>query len=151
MESEMGVWIDSRTAVIMTAEADGSVDAGRSRRITTDLEKQLRLSSGERSKTSYGPQIPPADDKREKGSAANLRVFFGAVAAALRAADVIFIFGPGEAKDELKKRLAREGLGARVDFVEPAERMSDRQIAAKVRGHFARRARSLRIRTRRLA
>ena len=136
MGTEMGVWIDSRQALIVAVEADGTADTGEIKRITTDLEKQLRLSSGERGKTTYGKQLAPTDDMRETGSKANLQVFFDDVVAALREAHSIFLFGPGEAKEEFKKRLEREGLGRRIDSVESAGKMSDRQIAAKVREHY---------------
>jgi hypothetical protein len=132
----MGVWIDSREAVVVDAETERAGEAGGIRRITTDLERQLRLSSGRRAETSYGPQTAPSDDMRETSSRENLRGFFDEVAAALRDARSIFIFGPGEAKGEFRKRLERDGLGGRIDGVETAGRLSERQIAAKVREHF---------------
>jgi hypothetical protein len=46
------------------------------------------------------------------------------------------IFGPGEAKGELKKRLAKGKLARRVAAVETVDKMTDRQIAAKVREYF---------------
>jgi hypothetical protein len=52
-------------------------------------------------------------------------------------AESILIFGPGEAKGELKKRLQRRNLGGRIAVLETVDKMTDRQIAAKVRQHFA--------------
>ena len=49
----------------------------------------------------------------------------------------IKIFGPGKAKGELKERLIRHKMGARIAGVETVDKMTDRQIAAKVRQHFA--------------
>ena len=46
------------------------------------------------------------------------------------------MFGPGEAKGELKKRLKRKTLGRRIAGVETVDKMTDRQIAAKVRQRF---------------
>jgi hypothetical protein len=46
------------------------------------------------------------------------------------------IFGPGEAKGELKKRLESKGLGGRIVGVETTDKMTERQIAAKVRAYF---------------
>ena len=54
----------------------------------------------------------------------------------LRDAESIFIFGPGEAKGELEKRLASKGLGGRVVGIETVDKMTERQIAAKVRQYF---------------
>lgn len=140
MGTEVGVWIDSRKAVIVPAKSDGAVEAGEIKRITTFLEKQLRLSGGRRAKNDYGPQTAPADDMRETSSKANLQYFFDDVVAAVRRAHTIFLFGPGEAKEEFKKRLEREGLGRRIDGIESIGRMTERQIAAKVRAHFRPRA-----------
>jgi hypothetical protein len=49
----------------------------------------------------------------------------------------MFIFGPGEAKGELKRRLEHRQLGSRVSALETADKLTDRQICAKVRQHFA--------------
>lgn len=46
------------------------------------------------------------------------------------------IFGPGEAKGELQERLEECNLGRRIVGVETVDKMTDRQIAAKVRKHF---------------
>jgi hypothetical protein len=48
------------------------------------------------------------------------------------------IIGPGEAKGELKTRLEHGGLGARIVGVETVDKMTDRQIAARVREYMAR-------------
>jgi hypothetical protein len=49
------------------------------------------------------------------------------------------IFGPGEAKGELKKRLESKGFKGHILAVETVDKMTDRQIAAKVREHLRRR------------
>jgi hypothetical protein len=54
----------------------------------------------------------------------------------IREAEAILVFGPGEAKGELEKRLESKGLGRRVVGVEAIDKMTDRQIAAKVRQRF---------------
>ena len=76
------------------------------------------------------------DDMRETSSNENLKSFFDDVVAVVREAHSIFILGPGEAKEEFKKRLEQDGLGDRIDEVAVVGRMSDRQIAAKVHDHF---------------
>ncbi len=132
-EMRTGVWIDHRQAVVATA---GAAAADGIRGITTDLERQLRLSSGERAKTSYGPQVAPSDDMRETSSKTNLKSFYNEVLATVRGSPAIFIFGPGEAKEEFKKHLEQNELGDRIDGVEPVGKMTDRQILAKIREHF---------------
>lgn len=60
-----------------------------------------------------------------------------AVIASVRDAESILIFGPGAAKAELKARLTRDKLGGRIVGIETEDKMTDRQIEAKVRQRFA--------------
>lgn len=57
--------------------------------------------------------------------------------ASVRTAESLLIFGPGEAKVELKQRLTRDALEGRIVGIETADTMTDRQIEAKVRQYFA--------------
>jgi len=79
----------------------------------------------------------PADDSRERTFTGHLNIYYEAVIACLRDAESILIFGPGEAKGELKKRLEKSKLGGRIAGVEIVDKMTDRQIAAKIRQYFA--------------
>ena len=49
----------------------------------------------------------------------------------------MLIFGPGEARGELRARLEHAGLAPRIVGVDTVDKMTDRQVAAKVREHFA--------------
>jgi hypothetical protein len=46
------------------------------------------------------------------------------------------IFGPGEAKVELKKRLEKVKLHGNIVGMETVDTMTDNQIVSKVRQHF---------------
>lgn len=61
--------------------------------------------------------------------------YYDEVVALIRGVESILVFGPGEAKNELHKRLERGNLGGRVVAVQLSDRMTDREIAAKVREH----------------
>ncbi len=77
-----------------------------------------------------------AEDMRDRRFTNRLNKYYDEVIASIREADSILIFGPGEAKGELKKRLESEELGGRIVGIETVDRMTDRQIAAKVRQRF---------------
>ena len=49
---------------------------------------------------------------------------------------MILILGPGEAKGELKKRLAKGQKGARLVALETADKMTEPQVVARVRQYF---------------
>ncbi|MDP3179247.1 MAG: hypothetical protein Q8M76_15170, partial [Spirochaetaceae bacterium] len=104
------------------------------------VESQPRRSLKSRPAGSYEPQLVPADDSRQRASTGHLNAYYDEVIAKVRGADSILIIGPGEAKDELRRRLGQTSLGRRVVGVEAADKMSYRQFAVKMQGRFAARA-----------
>ena len=132
-EYAAGVWIDHRKALMVFVAPAGE----RSTHIVSKVESQLRRSGDSPMKGRYAADQVPADDSRQKALTGELNIYYDAVVAALRNAASFVILGPGEAKGELKKRLVKSKLGGRVCAVEAADKMSDRQIAAKVREYFS--------------
>ena len=104
--------------------------------IISKVEKQLRRSGDSPLKGPYDPLQVPAADSRQRTFRGHLSIYYAAVIACIRDAEAILIFGPGEAKYELKKRLERNNLGGRIASIETVDKMTDRQIAAKVRQYF---------------
>jgi hypothetical protein len=107
------------------------------RLIVSKVEKQLRRSGDSPLKGRYESQRVPADDSRQRARTGHLSLYYDAVIACIGDAESVLIFGPGEAKGELKKHLKARHFGGRVASVETADKMTNRQIAAKVRRHFA--------------
>ena len=63
--------------------------------------------------------------------------YFDDIIAHIRDAEMIQIFGLGEAKDGLLKRLKNNDLKDRIVKIETADSMTDNQVAAKVREYFS--------------
>ena len=76
-------------------------------------------------------------DKRFTG---HLNKYYDHVISCVRDAESILILGPGEAKVELEKRLESEALSGRVVGIETVDKMTDRQIAARIRRQFPERS-----------
>jgi len=134
MKREVGLWIDHRKTVIVTIENEVEV----TREIKSNMEKHIRFSSGTRSKATHNSQGSTAEDMRDRQFENHLGGYYEGIISLIRDADSIWIFGPGEAKVELENRLKREGLGGRIVGIETVDKMTDHQIAVKVRGHFLR-------------
>jgi hypothetical protein len=132
MRTKVGLWIDHRKAIIVVVTDKGE-ETGL---IVSKVEKQPQRSGDSPLKGSYESQKVPADGSRQRTFTAHLNIYYEAVIACLRDAESILIFGPGEAKGELKKRLEKSKLGGRIAGVETVDKMTDRQIAAKVRQYF---------------
>ena len=132
MRIRAGLWIDHRKALVVAVTEKGEEIS----LVISKVEKQLRRSGDSPLKGPYEQQQVPADDSRERKSKAQLNIYYDAVIACVRDAESILVFGPGEAKDELQKRLKRSKLGGRIAGIETVDKMTDRQIAAKVRKYF---------------
>src|SRR5512143_1438845 len=124
MRSEVGVWIDHRKAVI--ASLAGKTE--NVRQIKSDMEKHVRYSGA--------AQEDSAEDQRDRRFTGHLNEYYDDVICCIWDAESILLFGPGEAKAELEKRLEREALSGRIVGIETVDKMTDRQIAARVRQHF---------------
>ena len=133
MKTRVGLWIDHKQAVVV-ALTDKGEQTGL---IISAVEKQLRRSPNSRPKGAYESQKVPADDSQQRALTGHLNIYYDAVIASIRDAESILIFGPGEAKGELKKRLKRINLGGRIVGVETVDKMTNRQIAVKVQKHFS--------------
>lgn len=122
MKTTVGLWIDHRKAVIVFV-------GGKEEEVTL-------ISSKEENHHSQSGVSKPADDTRQRELTGHLNSYYDEVVSCIRKAESILIFGPGEAKGELKKRLEKDNLGGQIVGIEPADRMTDPQIVAQVRDHF---------------
>jgi len=126
MKKEIGLWIDHRKAVIVIIKDEEE----EIKKVTSNMEKHIRFTSSSTSEEGS------AEDVRDRKFGNHLNSYYDEVIAYIRDADSIQIFGPGEAKGELEKRIKHEGLKAHILAIETADKMTDRQISAKVRDRF---------------
>ena len=132
MKKEIGLWIDHREATVVIL-LDGEEEI---KHIISNSGKHIRYSGSLHSKTPQGLKEVTSEDQRDRKFGNNLNKFYDEIISNIRDADSILIIGPGEAKGELEKRIAHEGLKAHILAVEAVDKMTDRQISAKVREHF---------------
>lgn len=128
MSTRTGLWIDHAKAVIVKITEDGE---------TTD-----HVTSNVGGHAGYSARSSAANSHEGVGEASYERKFEGElnryydeVITRLRDADAVMLFGPGEAKLQLKARMEHAGLGGRIAGVETTDKLTDRQIAAHVRAH----------------
>ena len=128
MKSDIGLWIDHKEAVIVTLTAN---------------EEAIHVIAS-RAENHPGRFIGrEADDRRQREYTSHLNIYYDAVIESLRDARSILIFGPGEAKGELKRRLEKDNLDGRIAAVETTDKMTNAQIAAKVREYYSAAARTM--------
>ncbi len=132
MKKEIGLWIDHREATIVIL-TDGEEEI---KHIISNNAKHMRYSGSSHSKTPEGLKEVTSEDQRDRKFGNDLNQFYAEIIASIRDAETIQIFGPGEAKGELEKRLKQEGLKVHILAVETTDKMTDHQISAKVRERF---------------
>ena len=124
MKKAVGLWIDHREAVIMTVADEGEAI----QRIHSDVEPHGRFSA-------HAPEGSP-EDRRDRRFGEHLQRYYDEVIATIRDANAILIMGPGEAKGELAQRLEHAKLSDRIVGIATVDKLTEPQIAAKIRQHF---------------
>jgi hypothetical protein len=115
-----GIWIDHRKAVIV--------------RIRDSVEEIRCYLSGMEKRVRHSGDEP--EDQTERRYANHLKTYYARIMSYVRDADAILIFGPGEAKVEFETRMTAGALGSRIVGIETVDKLTNRQIAARVRKHF---------------
>ena len=132
MKTQVGMWIDHREANIVFLSQDGE----ETQQIKSNVEKQLRRSGDSTSNEPLEARRAPASDRREKGYMGHLSNYYEEIVSFTRGAESVFIFGPGEAKGELRKHFHKQNLSGRIVGFETADKMTKRQVAHKVRNFY---------------
>jgi stalled ribosome rescue protein Dom34 len=112
MKRGAGLWIGHRKAVIVIVSDEGE----KTKQVESGMEKHVRFSGDSRAERREGRR--PARQTIYRLS----QQYYDEVTSNLRDAESILIFGPGEAKGELQKRLANKDLGRRIVGIEQLTR-----------------------------
>jgi len=124
MSHDVGVWIDHKKAVIVSIAA-GQVTT---RTLESDVGPHPHYS---------GSQEGGGERKYEARHNLDLDRFYDDVIGHLGKPDALLLFGPGEAKLQLKECLGRsQASSGTIVAVESTDKLTDPQIVAKVKEHF---------------
>jgi hypothetical protein len=124
MGHEVGVWIDHKKAVIVSLAA-GQVTT---RTLKSDVGPHPHYS---------GSQEGGGEKKYEERHNQDLDRYYDDVIGQLGKPDALLLFGPGEAKLQLKERLGRSKVSSEsIITVESTDKLTDPQIVAKVKEHY---------------
>jgi len=141
MSAYIVIWIGRRSGHIVSLSKKMPPESAHTQAvgvITSGVEPRLRLSGGSGvKKTPWGPQDVSVDGKSEARRKKQLEDYFDAIIATIASAGRIIIMEPGETKNQFKKAIDRNrDLSGRVILVETVDKMTDKQIAARVRSFY---------------
>ena len=131
----LGVWLDHRQAYLIWLDGNGECEVEyREGHYPQDGEKPGRAVAGRAG--AYGGVAPHVhlEEKRHREA----KLFYEEIFRFVRSkAKHVYIFGPGQARAELHRRLtAHKDFEGRVHAVESAGRMTRAQMVARVRRFF---------------
>ena len=123
MSRDVGIWIDHKKAVIVSI-VEGQVTT---RTLESDVGAHPHYSG------FHGGGEKKYEDRHNQG----LDRYFDDVIGQLGEPDAVLLFGPGEAKLQLKDRLLRSKVSSEsIVAVESTDKLTDPQIVAKVKEHY---------------
>ena len=124
MSHDVGVWIDHKKAVIVFVAAG---------EVTTTT-----LTSDVGAHPHYSGSLEGGGEKKyEERHNQDLDRYYDDVIGQLGKPDAVLLFGPGEAKLQLKARLGRSKMSSEsIVAVESTDKLTDPQIVAKVKEHY---------------
>ena len=128
----IGLWIDHKKAIIVIQSEQGE-DI---QKIESGVGRHVRYRGAPHPRSPYSAQYQQGDNQLDNRFTEQLNKFYDKVIAYIRAAQAVLILGPGEAKGELEKRITHEKVKVQIVGIETADKMTDRQIATKVRNYF---------------
>ena len=102
-EVKVGLWLDNRKAVIVAI-------CGKKEKIisiNSNVEEYHQDPKGGKIKNKYGSKDFTAYDIVDKDREEHLKKYFNKIIAQIKNADCILLFGPGKAKQELKKYIEK--------------------------------------------
>lgn len=125
MSKSVGLWLDRKKAVIVS--------------IVNNIEARSIITSDMENYVLYSTVVPgdgSPENVRDRRFWNHLAEYYDKILVHLRGATEIQIFGPEGAKYELQKYLEDEGLADRIISLEDEGRLTNVQIATKVRKRF---------------
>lgn len=130
-----GIWIDHKRAFIVMVRDEEE----KTWQIESDADSSFRAKGGSSSARPHGAYQEASSNEKKIDEKRKLQLhhYYQEVISNLIGADKIYILGPGEAKLELEKELNKsKDSEGRIVATEKADKMTDRQIIAKVRDYF---------------
>lgn len=133
MKKFAGVWLDHSEAYIVTLDGEEHTIE----HLKDGIPGQHRSTGGSRPGLAYGPQDKVNEHRFDEKRRHKIREFNRKVLKHIRSADHFFIFGPAEAKLELKSFIEKEpAVREKLVGVESADSMTPNQIVEAVKDYY---------------
>ncbi|OQX86398.1 hypothetical protein B6D60_06445 [candidate division KSB1 bacterium 4484_87] len=133
MDHNVGLWVDHGKAFIVNLKPGGEIAT---KIIESEVEPLIKSTGGVGTRTPYSKGgVTPEKSKLRRQH--QIKEFYDQVIKQISSAQKIYLFGPGTAKKELNHEMQKiVNLSSKILAVEPADKMTEAQIIAKVRNFY---------------
>lgn len=132
MSVKAGIWIDREHAtVVVLNNKDQELKSFGSESGEPFPQTVESRAEHEYTKNDYVPE-----DRLQRKQASARTDMYDAVLQFVSNADSLYVIGPGEAKKEFQKHIKQKGSATVAIEIEASDKMTEPQLAAKVRAHF---------------
>ncbi|MCK4344946.1 MAG: hypothetical protein KAX05_06625 [Bacteroidales bacterium] len=133
MEKNIGIWLDNEKAYIITLVNNNE----RVEKIESNVESRVRYNGEKKAYSRLGGMFINPQKKKTKRKKHQLKDYFDNILQKTRDANEIYIFGPADAKNNLKKTFQKEkNLKEKVKKVESSDKLTQNQMVARVKKVF---------------
>jgi hypothetical protein len=130
---KVGIWVDHRKAVIVVA-SPGHVTA---KTVESDVGPHGRYSDRAAYPTPDRPKAGRGEKKYAERNKHSLDQYYDEIISQMGQPEALLIFGPGEAKLQLKARLSySKALSELVVEIESTDKLTEPEIVAQVKRHY---------------
>lgn len=133
MKQHIGIWIDTKHAVIIKLEKNNHSI----KKIESHIDTRLRIEGESKRYGRFGNQYLTYEKNRKNKRTLQTHKFIKSLFKEIIHCDSFVIFGPSTMKKELKKEINHNILFAnKLSGVYKSELMTDNQMVAWVKNHF---------------
>ncbi len=133
MQDKVGIWVDYKKAVLVHFTADGH----ELKQVKFKAGKPLAEGRVASRNKSHGRGDWTAEDRLQNKADVDRKGYYRDIIAATSGCTELFVFGPAQAKTELKKQLLAKKIPGLVLDVAASDEMTQAQVVATARAHFA--------------
>jgi stalled ribosome rescue protein Dom34 len=135
MEKQVGIWIDSKKAIIVT------LDGQKEEKITeidSEVENSVYHNKEGNKGTFSGSHHGKSETKFDNRKKEELNYYLKSVMNYIKKSDYLYIFGPGETKTKLEQKIHYDKSLGKINLkaVETSDNMTLNEIVAKVRDFY---------------
>ena len=133
MNKQIGIWIDTKKAKIVTL----SGDQRNLKTIDSDIETRERYEGDSKQSGRFGDQYLDNEKAKAQKIKNQSKDFFKAIKQEITGCDSIVVFGPANMKHELEKEIKNDHLlSSKLKAVVAADSMTDNQTSAWVVDYY---------------